>query len=476
MPTKNRSKKPKNKKNRTYKRIKGGLEPISTVLGITASAAKIHSLHLLNVHHLIALHGAGGNMISMHLFLHKALIKNIAHISSTTSAIHPSLHLTGASSHLLTHNITQNTFLTWLKNCGITIETFFNALITHPLVITLKLTKGFILKPAILFNPFLQILMGILFTKLLPKILLITTGQIPVNDALILFGWYSDVKIQLTKNIVDEIKSDIKNYSIMVNGIINPKDNILGSDEFTIVKKMNNVLKILRELDEENTLSIDYNNLYEEKENPEETVQNMMLNFLDAVDDFLMNDLGEIYAVPVSKVHEIYCELDNFILLKELKKNNRQNETNGQIFSNNIENDITTQLINKILMFGICGEMSSVFGIHMLEWLNSNIVYVLILSGTMKYHISELINNIYGKTEREEIKLIENKRTQESVNALIAVLAINTTSKLQENQENIPKINPSEEPITNVVEIREKIKSKLLELPLSENNAQNYAQ
>ena len=471
MPTKNRSKKPKNKKNRTYKRIKGGLEPISTVLGITASAAKIHSLHLLNVHHLIALHGTVGNMISMHLFLHKALIKNIAHISSTTSAIHPSLHLTGASSHLLTHNITQNTFLTWLKNCGITIETFFNALITHPLVITLKLTKGFILKPAILFNPFLQILMGILFTKLLPKILLITTGQIPVNDALILFGWYSDVKIQLTKNIVDEIKSDIKNYSIMVNGIINPKKNILGSDEFTIVKKMENVLKILRELDEKNTLSIDYNNLYEEKENPEETVKNMMLNFLDAVDDFLMNDLGEIYAVPVSKVHEIYCELDNFILLKELKENNRQNETNAQIFLNNIKNDVTTQLINKILMFGICGEMSSVFGIHMLEWLNSNTVYVLILSGTMKYHISELINNIYGKTETEEIKLIENKRTQESVNALIAVLAINTTSKLQENQENIPKINPSEEPITNVIEIREKIKSKLLELPPSENYA-----
>lgn len=465
MPTKNRSKKPKkpkNKKKRTYKRIKGGLEPITTVLGLTAAAAKIHSLHLLNVHHLIALHGAGGNMISMHVFLHKTLIKNVAHISSTTSAIHPSLHLTGASSHLLTHNITQNTFLTWLKNCGITMETFFNALITHPLVITLNITKGFILKPAILFNPFLQILMGILFTKLLPKILLITTGQIPVNDALILFGWYSDVKIQLTKNIVDEIKSDIKNYSIMVNGIINPKENILGSDEFIIVKKMKNVLKILRELDEENTLSIDYNNLYEEKENPEETVQNMMLNFLDAVDNFLMNDLGEIYAVPVSKVHEIYCELDNFILLKELKEKNRQNETNGQIFSNNIENDVTKQLINKIIMFGMCGEMSSVFGVHMLEWLNSNIVYVLILSGTMKYHISELINNIYGNTETEEIKLIENKRTQESVNALISVLAINATSKLQENQKNIPTINPSEEPITNVLEIREKIKSKLL--------------
>ena len=78
---KNRSKKSKNKRNRTYKRIKGGLEPISA-LGITTAAAKIHSLHLLNVYHLIALHGAGGNMISMHLFLHKALIKNIAHISS----------------------------------------------------------------------------------------------------------------------------------------------------------------------------------------------------------------------------------------------------------------------------------------------------------------------------------------------------------------------------------------------------------
>jgi len=479
MPPKNRSKKPKNKRNRTYKRIKGGLEPISTTLGITTAAAKIHSLHLLNLHHLIALHGVGGNMISMHLFLHKALIKNIAHISSTTSAIHPSLHLTGASSHLLTHNISENTFITWLKNCGITIKTFFNALITNPLIITLKITKGFILKPSIIFNPFLQILLGILFTKLLPKILLITTGQIPVNDALILFGWYSDVKIQLTKNIIDEIKSDIKNYSIMVNGIINPKENILGSDDFTMVKKMNNVLKILRELDEDNTLSIDYNNLYEEKENPEETVQNMMLKFLDAVDDFLMNDLGEIYAVPVSKVHEIYCELDNFIILKELKEKNRQNETNAQIFLNNIKNDIITQLINKIIMFGICGEMSSVFGVHMLQWLNNNIVNVLILSGTMKYHISELMNNIYENIETEEIKLIENKRTQESVNALIGALAINATSKLQKDeqiQKDIPKNNPSEEPITNVIEIREKIKSKLLELPSSENYAQNYAQ
>lgn len=460
---KNRSKKSKNKRNRTYKRIKGGLEPISA-LGITTAAAKIHSLHLLNVYHLIALHGAGGNMISMHLFLHKALIKNIAHISSTTSAIHPSLHLTGASSHLLTHNVTQNTFLTWLKNCGITIETFFNALITHPLMIIFHITKGFILKPAIIFNPFLQILLGILFTKLLPKILLITTGQIPVNDALILFGWYSDVKIELTKNIIDEIKSDIKNYSIMVKGIINPK-GILNIDEITIIKKMNNVLKILRELDEDNNLSINFDNLYEENGKQEETVQNMMLKYIDAVDDFLMYDLGEIYAVPVSKVHEIYCELDNFIILKELKEQNRQKETNSQIFLNNIKNDVTTQLINKIIMFGICGEMSSVFGVHMLEWLNNNIVNVLILSGTMKYHISELMNNIYENIETEEIKLIENKRTQESVNALIGTVTINATSKLQEDeeiQENIPKITMSEEPITNVVEIREKIKKKII--------------
>ena len=130
-------------------------------------------------------------------------------------------------------------------------------------------------------------------------------------------------------------------------------------------------------------------------------------------------------------------------------------------------------------MFGICGEMSSVFGVHMLQWLNNNIVNVLILSGTMKYHISELMNNIYENIETEEIKLIENKRTQESVNALIGALAINATSKLQEDeqiQKDIPKNNPSEEPITNVIEIREKIKSKLLELPSSENYAQNYAQ
>ena len=442
---------------------------------------KLMATHGASAHiaatHAAATHAAMTHTVMTHAVLHQSLLHNLPHINSTVSMIHPSLHI---PSNFVIAPITHGTLETWLTSCGLTIETVVSTIIVNPVIMGLGLAEGFVFAGGI--TPVVGILIAITFGKILPKICLITTGQINVLYALNLFGWVTDVNINLTKNIIDDVKSDIRDYSIVMNCINNPDGSILHPDgkvlldEKSIIKKMKIILELCREIDETQNLNMDINIFINNDDDPEEKVSNMMINFLDTVDDFLINDLGEIYRIPISKLHAIYSGLADFIIFKELKENKKHHEKNRSILEKNIMTDIIEKLLTKVCVFGFAGELISIFGSFGSAigdfLLGSKAALIPIVIGDMNYFASTMTDNILenegnileneGNTLENEGNILENEDNRKNISDLTSSIAI----KVIKNNDNFEyasdllKNDSPKEPL-DIIELRTKIKEQL---------------
>jgi hypothetical protein len=225
--------------------------------------------------------------------------------------------------------------------------------------------------------------MAIMFTKLLPKLTLVFTGQIPVFDCYVLFGWKSDSVVEINKNILDEAKSYTMDYAVLINGFQKPKQ-FIGKyiDKSYLQDKITKIINICSSLDNTDILDIDVNTIYDSS-----------VLFMNILQEYLLNLSNK--QIQISKLYEIYSELSDIMIYQQLVDKKFLELSNIELLGKNVYADIIEQIVNKVLLFGICSEINSVFGVNGLHFINTYIADFLIAKEYIETLVSLPKNEIY---------------------------------------------------------------------------------
>lgn len=356
-----------------------------------------------------------------HLYaLHSSLLLHKQHITDVVSVIHKQLSFSGSSAHFLFEPVHHNSLQLWLYNSKITIEHFIehlvNTILAYPGLSTIKLTGKFIIHGGNLLSPVWNILIGIIFMKVAPKLILVLTGKIPIFECYALFGWQSNALIKIDEDILKETKSYTRDYRVLLNAINHGNEYIseIVDDDY-VFTAITNIVRIINDLDVEKKVNTD-SLLYVKPESM--MLTEYISNFLEKLDDFLLRDFSLHYMIPISNLYEIYGELSNIIIYQSMESN----ITNLQLLRKNVFSDVIEQLINQVVIFSACSEIYSIFGVHGLHFVKSYIAEFFIAKGV----VSQLVN-----MEQDEVPVM--------VAAITSSMAIGVSSVNYDNIE-LPEV------------------------------------
>ena len=372
---------------------KGGFEPL-TLAAITAyGTAKAHGLGAALAHHghLHALHSS--------LLLHTDHINNVIHI------IHPKLHL---SNDLLLQNVHVNSLHNWLQSSKLSIEHFLDHLIerhiVHPAFTTIKLTGEYIYHDGNLTNALWNSVIGIIFMKVIPKVILVLTGKIPIYQCYTLFGWESNTIVHLDKYILDEVKSYTRDYTILSNAINHGNEyiDVIVSEHYI----SNSIQDVITEFYDIG-IDIDKIDLFIQQiqEIQTDDIAQKVSEFLIRLDKFLLDTITQ--DIYIEKIYKIYGIINNLLVYQSLiDKSMETNITCLDLLRMNVFNDFVEQLMNQIVIFSVCSEIYTIFGVHGVHFVKTYIAQYFVTRGV----ITQLVDmkDTTKKTEVSENNYLEN--------------------------------------------------------------------